>query len=247
VVLFIVPFRESRLKIQRANEHIADIKRHVGRIADAYVLRINVDANTGKKSIQYGIDNSPVHEKLALIIGDAAHNLKCALDFAWLETIKTHVPGAVNSFTRFPVRDSRDELETTLTGREIHTSSLALFDVTINKIKPYSGGNDSIWAVHRLDILDKHRLLIPTLSIAVANFELEDDAGKFFVKPLWVATGNRLSTVPIELNLHIKNKGQPHIAILLDMGVSAENVDIVLALPEYSQAVLGVVETLETL
>ncbi len=33
----------------------------------------------------------------------------------------------------------------------------------VEKIQPYKGGKDNIWALNKLDVRDKHRLLIPVL------------------------------------------------------------------------------------
>ena len=34
-------------------------------------------------------------------------------------------------------------------------------DVATFIVKAYKGGNDDLWALHELNILDKHRLLLP--------------------------------------------------------------------------------------
>lgn len=31
----------------------------------------------------------------------------------------------------------------------------------LKALKPYKGGNEPLWGLNRLDILDKHRLLVP--------------------------------------------------------------------------------------
>jgi hypothetical protein len=43
----------------------------------------------------------------------------------------------------------------------VSSKALAL----IKKLKPYQGGNNTLWRVHRLDIVDKHRLLVPVAAV----------------------------------------------------------------------------------
>lgn len=41
----------------------------------------------------------------------------------------------------------------------------------IDKIRPYGGGNDGLWGLHKLDIIDKHRLL-PTVGMKVGSWKV---------------------------------------------------------------------------
>lgn len=52
---------------------------------------------------------------LPLIIGDALHNLKNALDILYLQAIEATF-GRAESHTRFPFRSDRKELEDAING-----------------------------------------------------------------------------------------------------------------------------------
>src|SRR5207248_1202546 len=77
-------------------------------------------------------------------------------------------------------------------------------------IKPYDGGNEAIWPIHRLDIADKHRLLIPVVDYAsIVGLEIEDEQGKpiyGFVPGTWQESP---WYIHIPNGLHVKNKGKP--------------------------------------
>jgi hypothetical protein len=41
----------------------------------------------------------------------------------------------------------------------------------IDSVQPYGGGNDVLWHLHKLDIIDKHRLLL-TVGSAIHSFDV---------------------------------------------------------------------------
>jgi hypothetical protein len=55
-------------------------------------------------------------DELALIAGDAIHNLRSALDFAWYSTILRLLPDKISDSTKFPVRDTRQDVQGGLHG-----------------------------------------------------------------------------------------------------------------------------------
>ena len=75
------------LKIERANKHIADFEQRLRTSSDRYGPSLHMDANTGEKFLYYGLDDRYLRSDLALITGDAIHNLRSALDIAWVEIV----------------------------------------------------------------------------------------------------------------------------------------------------------------
>ena len=74
-------FAASRLKIERAKQHINDLHSRILDFADSGFYALSVDKNT--KTGNYGLKievRKSFPNDYALIIGDAAHNLKSALD-----------------------------------------------------------------------------------------------------------------------------------------------------------------------
>src|SRR5258705_31662 len=60
----------------------------------------------------------------------------------------------------------------------VNQAGVAIFDAT----KPYKGGDDRLWALHRLNNIDKHRLLLTAgcAPFAIAMNNGTDAVAKFF-------------------------------------------------------------------
>ena len=92
---------------------------------------------------------------IAVIAGDVLQNLRTALDYiAW-----QICPASLrHPQTSFPVSDNATKYEAEKL-RKIKGMPQAAIDA-IDATKPYKGGNDTLWRLHRLNIIDKHRLLL---------------------------------------------------------------------------------------
>ena len=91
----------ARLKIKRADKHIADLETCIDILKKRVVATAYVDANSGCEYIKCGFtgaEESEVLEDLAAIIGDAVHNLKSALDHVWFETVSRLIPAPARSW-----------------------------------------------------------------------------------------------------------------------------------------------------
>jgi hypothetical protein len=239
---------ESLQKIERANKHIADIEARIRALPDSYVATIETNPKAGNEVIKHDLRDANTATNLALMIGDAIHNLKCALDYAWLGTIKRFVPSAVSKFTKFPVYPTGGELENALKGLKIDTACPKLFELMVCEIRPYDGGNDAIWFVHNLDILDKHKLLIPVVSFAaIEGIELENDRGETARGGTWSTEQVPPYFVPIENGWHIRNKGKVTVHVDFDRAATTLGLPVVGTLSSYSRVILKVVEHLERL
>jgi hypothetical protein len=138
-------FHGARLKVDRANKHIEEIDRNIRNLSDpdTHTVTAGVDPHTGQKLIHYDIPQN-IPTNLALVIGDAVHNLRTALDYAWLQTIERVVPSAVSDFAKFPIYPSLKVLEAALKGRKIDTVSPRLYELIVSHLKPYGGGDHSL-------------------------------------------------------------------------------------------------------
>lgn len=181
------------------------------------------------------------------MFGDAVHNLKCALDYAWVQTVEQHVPSAVGKFSKFPVYRTIDDLKGALRGAKVDTSSPSLFNLIVTEIKPYDGGDLAIWPVHRLDIRDKHKLLLPAAYYSsIEGIEVENEMGEVEPKAgTWGTMQKPPWYIPMPLGYHVKNKGKPAITVILDEGEFPDQVLDVETLLVYSHFISKIVETLE--
>jgi len=79
-------FHDALLKIERADKHITDLESIVSSLPDRDVISTEIDPKTGGSSIKHhipGLDG--ILTDLSLIAGDAVHNLRVSLDYAWLD------------------------------------------------------------------------------------------------------------------------------------------------------------------
>lgn len=133
--------KDSRLKIKRANKHIADIEARIVLLHETDTATVDINPDTGGESLKHDFTDAPAaFDDIALMVGDAVHNLNCALDYTWFQTIERLVPAAVDDRAKFPVRKAIEELQGWLTKTEINLASPNLYSFMVDVIKPCDGG-----------------------------------------------------------------------------------------------------------
>ncbi len=95
--------------------------------------------------------------ELSLPLGDAIHNARSALDYlAWQLVIAGG--GTPQKGTTFPISESQAKFLTNCQEGLKGSSPAAM--AAVQALQPFSGGDDRFWRLHRLDIEDKHHLLV---------------------------------------------------------------------------------------
>jgi hypothetical protein len=211
-----VVFEDARRKVERAEAHIREIKTRINSLHESNTARVDINTETGGEILVHDFADTAAFDTLALPLGDAVHNLNCALDYLWLQTIKSLAPALVNDRAKMPVRKSAEEIKGWLTHAGIDSAS-NFFRFIVDTIQPYGGGNEAIWAVHNFDIRDKHRLLIPILSHAfITGIVVVDQHGE-----RWPGTGSSAEfqrppyVMAFEPGLHVKEKGDLSAEIIV--------------------------------
>jgi hypothetical protein len=154
--------------------------------------------------------------------------------------------GGFDSHTKFPFRDSRELLASALEGRNIHVTCPALFDRVITEIRPYRGGDDTLCALHDLDILDKHKLLLPVITYGGAmNVTVQDEHGN-------VGKGNSIRAYRAESfhvnfrpGVSVKDNGQLALSVIFGDGMPLEGIDIEEVLTGFPHLVAKVINQLQ--
>ncbi len=119
-----------------------------------------------------------VPEEIALITGDIIQNLRSALDhLAYKLFTVGSGNGTSGSHIYFPIADNFAQYERDKGGKTRGIAQQAK-DV-IDTIRPYHGGNDTLWKIHKLNIIDKHRLLV-TLGSAYSSMDIGADVVESF-------------------------------------------------------------------
>ena len=150
------------------------------RNSDFYSAHIDYDPQRGTNFLCIDIkDDAFPLDDAALIIGDALHNLRSALDLMYYQIVLA-CSGTPSDWTKFPVYDTSEKLDpwlsSALKGKQINECVLKLLH---DDIKPYKTGNPLIFALHCLNISDKHEFFIPVLKlVGVFDVRLEDDKGR---------------------------------------------------------------------
>ena len=242
-------FRDARLKIDRANKHIAEVESLALSLERDYASSIEVQEKTGGQSIKYECpDFGDRLIDIALATGDAIHNLRTALDYAWVETIdRLKLPQT--KFRKFPFRETPKMLDDALTGGEIDQTSPALFKKITTDIKPYRAGNIYLWALHDFDITDKHKLLLPIVDCTSAvSVSVEDEKGVTYEISSMPRFGSMgLIYLDFFPNIKIKDNGHIAISILFPQGSALDGCVIPHELHMLAHSALGVVRSLESI
>jgi hypothetical protein len=165
-------------KIEWAKKHTDDLESEIIAFRDTspYEFEIQGNPKTGPGSYRIKGTPQPLPESIPLILGDAAHNLRVALDHFACAVVVT-----VTDRTAFPVwRASRTPTSVQWSGLvkgKLNGAAPRLIKA-VTAVKAYKTGNgEYVWAVDELDRIDKHRLL---LSVAAANTGVTLDAAEMF-------------------------------------------------------------------
>jgi hypothetical protein len=179
----------------------------------------------------------------ALIIGDALHNLRSALDLLYFQVVLAW--GKTTKWTRFPIRDTREELIGPLKNAlETNQISKSVHDFILDTVKPYKAGNYPVWAVDDLNVWDKHQLLIPVLKVmCFVDIRLETDENTPVNDgiPYYLDATSRIF-LPDDRNITVKDKGVATGIILFGLGSAYEGQPIVPALNGIAEEITRTIE-----
>lgn len=149
------------LKIKRAKEHAAELQRQLRTFLDSSPYKVGAkhDLNT-RKLIYYVTSAESTPDCLPLFAGDVIQNLMSALDHLAYQIVCSDTgdnPPNPN-WIYFPIAGDFQKYEAKKGGKMQGASqdSFAAIDV----LRPYKGGNDLLWALYRLNNIEKHRLLL---------------------------------------------------------------------------------------
>jgi hypothetical protein len=239
--------RDSRLKIDRANKHIADIEARIRTLHDSQTSVIEMDQNTGCETLKYEFPDVTAFTDIALMLGDAIHNLNCALDYTWLQTIEKVAPYLIGDRAKFPVGKTVNDVEGLLRKVSVHIKTPALFNFIVRQIQPCDGVGSEIWPAHTLDIRDKHRLLIPVMTTGhIDCLEVEDETGEVFKGPAFSPDFQKPPYyLPFRRGLHIKNKPQLTAQIVIEYEKLGYPPSVPQTIIDYSRYILAVVKLFE--
>ena len=163
----IAPFEASKLKLERAAEHLQEFETAAIAYLNSKPCAIIVEPFPGGLHEAMGTQSwnarirKSVPMKFSAIIGDFVHNLRTTLDLLVCDLVTINGKSAKEVY--FPFCATAAELPRMIRDRKIHRAGADVVAL-IESMKPYSGGNIALRAIHDLDVTDKHHALLPVLS-----------------------------------------------------------------------------------
>jgi hypothetical protein len=180
------PLDGVRAKIERANEHLANLKTELQRGLDNgdYGFRAEDDPKVADQVLIFGKAPPELMIRYGLIAGDVCHNLRSALDhLAWQLTIfSIRKP---TKRTQFPIFS--DRVEYAKQSPAMIDGILPKIAARIERLQPYNTGplgdprrTNALWILHEMSNSDKHRVVniavldIPALVVTTGEAQPMD-------------------------------------------------------------------------
>jgi len=153
-----------KLKIARANRHIENLKNLFETFICDNPNRIEIHENSDKKSFSVrGIFDRDLPPDTPTIIGDALHNLRAALDHLAAEAVRAGGCEPTRGIC-FPIHKCKSGFDGAVAGAL--KGAPQVFVDFVKRQKPHKeGGSAALYNLSKLDNLDKHMVLIPSISV----------------------------------------------------------------------------------
>jgi hypothetical protein len=160
-----------RVKVERAKKHLRDLSAEILTLSHTTILAPDPNAGVAPHPISllhpHEFKRVPTLSfEVVAIAGDVVHNLRAALDHLAKQLVLvglTVAPPAVPLTDKelrqieFPIAETVTKYEADK-ARKVKGMTPEAIE-TIDRLKPYKGGNDALWRIHELDNIDKHRTL----------------------------------------------------------------------------------------
>lgn len=197
------PFEAAEIKIERAKRHLQELQTEIEEFFGRGGAYVAFEIATEYARASYGETGSfayresePIPTGWSGIIGDVIHNLRSSLDLIAcdLHRITGGRPKEIRG-VHYPFCANKTELPKTIRDRRlghIGKDFLAIIETTA----PYKGGNDGLRALHDLDILDKHQMIVPTIAVVSIDWPVPIRTGPQQFTTGVVKNGQRLIIFP---------------------------------------------------
>lgn len=219
---------EARHKNRRGKEHSYVLDVELRRFWDTkpYTIAHEYDAKNSKNLFRFKVEKAPPLAAWSLIIGDAVHNARSALDYiAWM------LAGSVvdDTTTSFPICSRPEHFAPAAKSKLARVHPEAVAD--IGRLQPYSRPNlkeSALWLLEELDRRDKHRLLTPIEYFPhISSIEVTDP--RYVVLPQRVGSRLEHDAVIAEVggapNADVEMKGEFTLDILFGRGIISDSDD----------------------
>ena len=154
-------------RLERAKEKRLDLEKAVTAFGktEPYIVGISDDPDTGNTVFYlHKADDVPVG--VGSLLGDFVHLARTTLDHLVYQLLLLANPNPTEeeaSRIEFPFYDPAKKSESKAFSPI--KSLRPEFIEAVRRTKAYKGGNGPLWALHRLDIIDKHRRILTTCCV----------------------------------------------------------------------------------
>ncbi len=156
-------FASARSKIKWAEQHMQEFHGAMLEFlgSGSYQASIKDEPQTQSRFYEI-VQRKRLPDSIPCLVGDAVHNLRSALDHVAYEIVKRS--GRVPSEgLYFPIKDTRPEVIGAIKTEIQVAAGTDLIALIADRIQPHRGGHrngHTLWVLHRLDCIDKHRELL---------------------------------------------------------------------------------------
>lgn len=161
-------FLGSRMKIARARQHISEISTQWGEwcASGPFVHRVLHEPKAGEQLMMVSLP-PPL---IPAILGDAAHNMRSALDHLAADLMRLEEKSVSGVY--FPLAVDELQFEKALASSGLRTLRPEIVDA-IRASQPFSSTNDRLFSLHEMNKIDKHRsLLLCAVHVSVSRMQM---------------------------------------------------------------------------
>ncbi|MFF6873583.1 hypothetical protein [Streptomyces sp. NPDC012450] len=146
-----------KLKFDRSRHHTSELAKEITAYLTREPFAVDEEEDT-QGDLVYRVrvrEHPPIG--LSLTLGDAVHNARSALEHLAWQLVEAG-GGTPGRDTGFPIAKSETAFSE-ICKKYLKGASPAAV-TAIQSLRPFLGGDDRFWKLHRLDIADKHHLLL---------------------------------------------------------------------------------------
>lgn len=185
--------RLIRVKVERARKHTEELDLELTAFRDSnpYEVGVKPHSEPPHHSAYYLISIQDVPVVIPAIAGDVLFNLRAALDHLAVHLVQRNGQTPTR-YTSFPIIDTDNPAQyNSAKARKVQGMSDAAKDA-IDATKPYKGGDDTLWRLHKLNNIDKHRALMTAVA-QVSGMAWDTRVRRQMIKGIYASSGRSIT------------------------------------------------------
>ena len=153
-------FRGAHLKLLRADHLLEELEIAIRVLPQTIGKQFLIGTSDETVNITFLSDRMPL--QLSAALGDCVHNIRCVFDHVAVALAAPPIGTGNPNKSSMPTGKSKNayEGERAKKMKGAPPSALAIVDA----LEPWRGGCNLVRELHELDIMDKHRLLVPAIA-----------------------------------------------------------------------------------